>query len=76
MIYKNWDFTWRLPDCEEFVGVTYRRLFHYIIDYGLSFRANEKSYKMLLLCKTPHRSLREHDNISDFLVGYSSEFFK
>ena len=22
---RNWDFTWRVPDCEELVGVTHRR---------------------------------------------------
>jgi len=22
---RKWDFTWRVPDCEELVGVTHRR---------------------------------------------------
>ena len=25
LFYKKWDFTWRVSDCEEFVGVTHRR---------------------------------------------------
>ena len=23
---RMWDFTWKMPDCEELVGVTHRRL--------------------------------------------------
>jgi len=23
-LHKNWDFTWRVSDCEELVGVTHR----------------------------------------------------